>query len=179
MITKVNPFLSTTSRCSYAFTLMQSHETWNAAAVAYLSLEVEQTQSLELHCGFSPEVRRQRAWQTFQFLDSMCNPSLQPERHYGDIWLNCSTLDIHTVFYWGICPPHAVRYLHHWKFGRWWYIHLTWDLSAVKATECDSYYLIFRWAHLNPGKDFFHHNTSAIKTLRRACIHICRKNPPC
>lgn len=46
---------------------------------AHLPLEVEEAQGLELHCGFSPQIWGQRAWQALQFLDPVCNSSLQSE----------------------------------------------------------------------------------------------------
>lgn len=52
-------------------------KTRKAGIYANLPLEVEEAQGLELHCGFSPKIWGQRAWQALQFLDPVCNSSLQ------------------------------------------------------------------------------------------------------
>lgn len=58
---------------------MHEQRTRKAGSDAHLPLEVEEAQGLELHCGFSPQVWGQRAWQALQFLDPVCNSSLQSE----------------------------------------------------------------------------------------------------
>lgn len=73
--------------CFHYGVFSPAHQNWGGyrkkkvVIDAHLPLEVEEAQGLELHCGFSSQIRGQRTWQALQLLDPVCNSSLESERY--------------------------------------------------------------------------------------------------